>query len=145
MRDFKAYGASPWHLAGHLALLALTAYVLARLMDARAFANILVWFVGAALLHDFVLAPAYLAVDRVVTRAPRLVNFVRVPLLVSGLLLLVWFPLILALSSGGFERVAGIPVEGYATRWLGVSAGLFVLSGLAFMGRAAARRRRGGR
>jgi hypothetical protein len=141
----KAYGASPAHLAGHLALLALAAYVFLLLLDARAFANILVWFVGAALLHDFVLAPAYLAVDRLLTRAPRLVNFVRIPLLVSGLLLLVWFPLILALSSGGFERVAGIPVEGYAERWLGLSAALFAVSGLALMGRSAARRRRGGR
>jgi hypothetical protein len=140
----RAYGASPAHLAGHLALLALTAYVVARLADARAFGNILLWFVGAALLHDFVLAPGYLAIDRVLSRAPRLVNFVRVPLLVSGLLLLVWFPLILALSSAGYERVAGMPVEGYAQRWLGVSAALFAISGLAFMGRAAARRRRGG-
>ena len=141
----KAYGSSPAHLAGHLVLFALAAYVLAQLLDARAFANILVWFVGAALLHDFVLAPGYLAVDRLLARSPRLVNFVRVPLLLSGLLLLVWFPLILGLSSGGYERVAGIPVEGYASRWLGISAALFALSGLAFMGRTAARRRRGDR
>ncbi len=141
----KAYGSSPAHLAGHLVLFALAAYVFAQLLDVRAFANILVWFVGAALLHDFVLAPGYLAADRVLARAPRLVNFVRVPLLLSGLLALVWFPLILGLSSGAYERVAGIPVEGYATRWLGVSAALFALSALAFMGRAAARRRHGGR
>ena len=139
----KAYGASPAHLVGHLVLLGLAAYVLLRLLDARGFANILVWFVGAALLHDFVLAPSYLAVDRLLTRAPRVVNFVRIPLLISGLLLLVWFPLILGLSSGGYERVAGIPVEGYAERWLGVSAALFAVSGLALMGRSAARRRRG--
>ena len=141
----KAYGASPAHLAGHLVLLALAGYVLMQLFDVRAFANILLWFVGAALLHDLVLAPGYLAIDRLLVRAPRLVNFVRIPLLVAGLLLLVWFPLILALSSGSYERVAGIPVEGYATRWLGASAALFALSGLAFMGRAAARRRHGGR
>lgn len=141
----KAYGASPAHLVGHLVLLALAAFVFAKLLDARAFANLLLWFVGAALLHDFVLAPGYLAVDRLLVRAPRVVNHVRIPLLVSGLLLLVWFPLILALSAGGYERVAGIPVEGYATRWLGVSAALFALSALAFMGRAAVRRRRDGR
>ena len=141
----RSYGASFGHLAGHLALFALTAYVLAQLLDARGLANILLWFVGAALLHDFVLAPGYLALDRLLVRVPRATNFVRIPLLAAGLLLLVWFPLILALSSGGYERVAGIPVEGYAQRWLGVSAALFALSGLAFMGRAAARRRRGGR
>jgi hypothetical protein len=73
------------------------------------------------------------------------VNFVRIPLMISGLLLLVWFPLILALSSASYERVAGIPVEGYAERWLGVSAACFAVSGLVLMGRAAARRRRGGR
>ena len=141
----RAYGASPAHLAGHVALLALTAYVLAQLMDARALANILLWFVGAALVHDFLLAPGYLAIDRALVRAPRLVNFVRIPLVISGLLLLVWFPLILALSSEGYEPVAGIGVEGYAQRWLGVSAACFVISGLAFTGRAAARRRRGDR
>lgn len=141
----RAYGASPAHLVGHLVLFALAGYVLTRLFDARAFANVLLWFVGAALLHDFVLAPGYLAIDRLLVRSPGLVNFVRIPLLISGLLLLVWFPLILALSSGSYERVAGIPVEGYATRWLGVSAALFALSALAFMGRAAARRRRGDR
>lgn len=141
----RAYGASPAHLVGHLVLLALAGYVLLRLLDARAFANILLWFVGAALLHDLVIAPGYLALDRLLVRAPGVVNFVRIPLVVSGLLLLVWFPLILALSSGGYERVAGIPVEGYAARWLGVSAAVFALSGLTFMVRGAARRRRGGR
>ncbi len=140
----RAYGASPAHLIGHLALFALAGYVLLRLFDARGFANILLWFVGAALVHDFVLAPAYLAADRLLVRAPAAVSFVRIPLLASGLLLLVWLPLILGLSSGGYERVAGIPVEGYAQRWLGVSAALFAISALAFTGRAAARRRRGG-
>ena len=137
----KAYGASPAHLAGHLALFALTGYVLALLLDARAVANMLLWFVGAALVHDFVLAPAYLVVDRLLVRLPRAVNYVRIPLLVSGLLALVWFPLMLGLSSGAYENVAGIPVEGYGQRWLGVSAALFAVSALAFTGRALARRR----
>lgn len=142
----SVYGASSGHLAGHLALFALTAYVVAQLLEARGFANIVLWFLGAALLHDFVLAPAYLLVDRALVRVPAAgVNFLRVPLLVSGVLALVWFPLILALSSAGYERVAGIPVAGYAERWLGVSAAVFALSGLAFTGRALARRRHGAR
>lgn len=76
------------------------------------------------------------------TRAPSRVaamglNHVRVPALLSGLLFLVWFPLILGLSEEKYRLATGFGTEGYLGRWLLLSGALFGLSGLAFAVRLA--------
>ena len=130
----RIYGASPLHLAGHLALFAIAAYALGQVLDARGAVNFAVWFVGAILLHDLVLLPAYSGVDRAVQRAaPRAVNFVRAPAAVSAVLLLAYFPLILGRADPSFENVAGYSPQGYALRWLVVSGALFLVSGCAYL------------
>lgn len=103
------YGEGPLHLLLMVSSLALAGYAGVRLLDGDTLL-ILVWFVGAALVHDLVLVPLYSAADRALrvpfSRSPGLVNFVRVPLLLSGLLLLMWFPLITR-HAERYERRAG--------------------------------------
>ncbi|MFH9384000.1 hypothetical protein ACH4KC_26460, partial [Streptomyces griseoaurantiacus] len=78
---------------------ALAGYAGTRLLAGDWF-GIVLWFVGAALLHDLVLVPLYGGLDRAAVRAfgtlgrREWAGYVRVPAALSGLLLLVWFPLI---------------------------------------------------
>ena len=65
-------------------------------------------------------------------RAPRAVpaiNHLRFPAAISGAMLLVYFPLILARADGNYVRATGHHVTGFATRWLTITAGLFLASG----------------
>lgn len=137
----RHYGSSPLHLVLHVALFAAFAWVALKVTDAREAWNIAAWFVAALVLHDLVLLPFYSAIDRVAIRRARTsaVNFVRVPLLLSGVLLLLFFPPILGLSDGSFARVAGVEPSGHLERWLLATAVLF--AGSAVLYAATARRR----
>ncbi|MFE1166280.1 hypothetical protein [Nocardiopsis sp. NPDC058789] len=122
----RAYGASPWHLLLMVGVLALVAYAGTRLLHGGDPWGIALWFVGAALLHDLVLVPAYTLVGR----ALRLVgrgHLVLVPAVASGLLLLVYLPLILG-PSHTYVAKTGLTGEPFAARWLLVSAALFAAS-----------------
>lgn len=129
----RRYGASPLHLAGLLACFLVAGYAAWRLLGARPGAVVL-WFVGAALLHDLVLAPLYLLLDRIGGRSgrPAWWNHVRFPAAISLLLLLIWFPEITR-RSRGYGITTGLDQSVYLDRWLTVSAALFVLSGLALV------------
>lgn len=143
------YGASPLHLLVHLAVLAVALLVVRRLVDARDAANMLLWFALAIVLHDAVVWPFYATLDRLAAGAARgaSVNYVRVPVALSALLLLVFFPLILGCSTASFERVAGREPESQLAAWLLISAALFAGSAALWVlrGRGSARRRRPGR
>lgn len=142
-----AYGEGPLHLAGHLAFFALAAFVIVQLVDARSALTIALWIVGAALLHDLVLVPLYAAADRVLRALPRprlpFVNHVRFVAVVSGALLIVWFPVLFGKVDSNIESRAGQTPEDYLVRWLAITAGLAVLSALAYAGRALHARRVG--
>jgi hypothetical protein len=122
----RRYGASPWHLAGHLAYFGLAAYVLAQLLDRPSAANIVTWLVAAVVLHDLVLLPAYTLLDRVLWRiAPRpLAAALRTAAVLSGVTLLVFFPPILGLNDRTFARAAGYAPSGYFERWLALAAAI---------------------
>jgi hypothetical protein len=127
----RRYGASPLHVLGHLALFALTAWALGHVLDFRGATDWFVWFLGAALVHDFLFLPAYVVLDRLAgaRRPARWTGHLRVPAVVSGVLLLVWFPLIAGLGVGTFERVAGVDAGTERLRdWLLITAGLFAAS-----------------
>jgi hypothetical protein len=139
----RSYGGSPLHLIGHLALPAIAVYAFSRIAGGL---SVVAWVVAGAMLHDLVLLPLYSLLDRGARAAVgvRAINHVRVPAAIAGVLLLVWLPLILGRSRGAYEAVAGHPPEGYATRWLLITAGLFAASALLYGLRAVAggRRRR---
>jgi hypothetical protein len=128
----RGYGATPVHLAAHVAALALAGYALLQLVDVRSAGNVFTWLIGAVLLHDFVLLPLYGALDRagqaLAGERRWAVNYLRVPAALSGLLLLVYFPLIFGLSDGNVARASAIEPAGYAGRWLLVTGILFAAS-----------------
>lgn len=126
---------SPLQLLLLAASFALAGYAGVRLL-AGDWLGVLVWFVGAALLHDLVLVPLYSGLDRALVgglgaagRRDR-VPYVRVPVVLSGLLLLVWFPLILDLVGPRYRAATGQSADVFLARWLLISAVLFGCSAL---------------
>jgi hypothetical protein len=138
-RFVRWYGSGPLHLLVLIASFALTGYALVRLFAVRPL-WVAIWFVGAAILHDLILLPLYsladLSGDAVLrhraTRMPQTpwINYLRVPTFLSGVLLLVWFPLIFDLSipyPGASRLSEGV----YLTRWLAITAVLFAAAAVA--------------
>ncbi|MGH3752418.1 MAG: hypothetical protein ACRDRP_06930 [Pseudonocardiaceae bacterium] len=111
------------------------------------------WFVGSAVVHDLVLFPLYAGADAALVtllrRRPALatvaglpwLNYLRVPAVISGLLLLVWSPLILRLPTDTYLNASGLSPQPYLARWLAVTAVLFAISVATLAVRAAAARR----
>lgn len=149
---FRAtYGASPWQVLG-MALtfgLALVAAQRVYEADSESWWRYAIWFVGAAVVHDLVLFPAYAALDRGLAgvraalprMAPSTVNYVRVPTVLSGLLLLVFGAAILQRGEVAFTPASGLNQDVFAGRWLLITAVLFLASGLLYLvrGRRSAR------
>jgi hypothetical protein len=117
---------------------ALAGYAGVRLLADDWF-GVALWFVGAAVLHDLVLVPLYAVADRAVVRALGAAGrrewtmYVRVPAALSGLLLLVWFPLISGRVASGYESATGLPGDVFLGRWLLVTAVLFAGSAVLFV------------
>ncbi len=126
---------SPFQLLLLAASFALAGYAGVRLLADDWFA-VAVWFVGAALLHDLVLLPLYAVADRSVVRGLGAAGrrewamYVRVPAALSGLLLLVWFPLISGMVERRYRLGTGLSPEGFLARWLLITAVLFGASAL---------------
>ena len=135
----RRYGASPLHALAHLAAFALAGFALLQLVDVRGAGNVLVWLIGAVVLHDLLLLPFYSALDRAAqTVGERVgaVNHLRVPAGLSALLLLVSFPLILGRSTARLEQVSGAPAADYLMRWLLITAALCAGSALLYLVRS---------
>lgn len=137
----RRYGASAWHLVTMLGLAAVTAYAVSRLLGDPALIRIAAWFVGAAVVWDLLLGPLYAGADaalRPVSRRLRVqgvrpLNYVRVPALLSSLLLVVYAPLVLQRSEGVFSAKSGLSQDVYLGRWLGVTAALFGVSAVLYL------------
>lgn len=132
------YGGSPIHLLAHLILLPLALWALLGMLDLQPLTNVVLWLLGAIVLHDFVLLPFYSALDRtarVATARPRVsaVNYLRVPAAISALLLVVYWGVISGRGEGAYTRVSGLEYEGYLGRWLLVSAALFAVSTVLYL------------
>ncbi|CAM5714309.1 Lipoprotein OS=Streptomyces aurantiogriseus OX=66870 GN=GCM10010251_01880 PE=4 SV=1 [Streptomyces aurantiogriseus] len=121
---------SPFQLLLLAASFALAGYAGVRLLADDWF-GVAVWFVGAALLHDLVLLPLYAVADRAVVQGIGAAGhrewamYVRVPAALSGLLLLVWFPLISGMVDRRYRLGTGLSPEGFLARWLLITAVLF--------------------
>lgn len=131
---------SPPHLLLLSCSFALAAYAGVRLLAGDWF-GVALWVVGAALLHDLVLLPLYSAADRAVLRGlgwarrREWAMYVRVPAALSGLLLLVWFPLISSMVEARYRSATGLPPEVFLRRWLLITAVLFGGSALLLVAR----------
>ncbi|GAB1332432.1 hypothetical protein [Streptomyces sennicomposti] len=152
-RFARWYGANPLHLLALVSSFALTGYAMVRLFAVRPLA-VALWFVGAAVAHDLILLPLYSLADLTVlavlrhraARVPRLpwINHVRVPAFLSGVLLLVWFPLIFTLSTP-YTGATGLSEGVYLGRWLAATGVLFGASAVSFAFAVRRARRRDGR
>lgn len=145
----RIYGGGPLHLLGHVVVVAIAAYALS-IMFRDVFApqpwNLVLWLLGGAVLHDFVLLPAYSAVNVAATRATGgspAINYVRVPTIVSLVLLLVFLPRIANGQPQNFERALGHAPPDYFARWLLVTGVVFAASFLVWVVRRARRTRYG--
>lgn len=143
MKEF--YGEGPSHLVAAAIGLSIATYGLWRIIEVLDPWQVLPWLLGAAIFHDAVLLPVYSAIGLVaygiarlgLVEQPRadLFNHIRVPAVISGLLLAVWFPLILELNPSGYEGAVGQTTEAYMGRWLTLTAGLFAVSLVIYAGR----------
>jgi hypothetical protein len=130
------YGANPLHLLALLGCFALAGYAAAQLVKSHPL-GVAVWFLGAVVGHDLLLLPLYSIADRSATaairhRAPRLpavpwINYLRVPAGLSGLLLLMWFPLILRRGTQ-YHASTTLSPDPFLWHWLAVTGALFLLS-----------------
>ena len=137
MRLTRAYGAGPLHLLSHVAALALAAYAFTRIFAGGQPWNVVLWFAGAVLLHDAIAFPLYTALNRLALgRARRSVNHVRVPALLSGFAFVVYFPEILGLGDGRYERATALSQDVYLGRWLLLCGAMFAVSALLYAVRA---------
>ncbi len=152
MRWFRRwYGANPLHLLAMLGCVLLSDYAAVGLLKVKP-VGVLIWFIGAVVGHDLVLLPLYVLADRSVMavfrhRPPQLpavpwINYLRVPTALSGMLLLIWFPLIFRIPSH-FPRTTDLSLNPYLGHWVAVTGVLFLLSAVAFALRLRPGRRRG--
>jgi hypothetical protein len=63
---------------------------------------------------------------------PPLLNYVRIPVIFSLLLLLTFFPMILGLSERELHRASGLGTGPYVWRWLGVTGAMFAISAVSY-------------
>lgn len=141
MKKIPGYGRGPVHLLGVLFCYSLVTYAAIKL-----FSNVSLWialaFPAGIVIHDFILFPMYQKANRALSNyqlkrerqgktSVLWINHVRVPVVISFLLLLCYFPIILRLAS---ERplYTGLSQDSYLYRWLLVTAALAVGSALAF-------------
>lgn len=146
--QFRAvYGSSPLHLLTMTAGFALLGYLLLTAKPSTLWApegswwkSMAVWFAGAIAFHDLVLFPLYALADRLpgvrITRRqkPRipLRNYLRVPTLGSGLMLLMFFPGIVRQGATLYGQDTGLTQQPFLGRWLMLTAVLFACSALRY-------------
>ncbi|MEW1589054.1 hypothetical protein AB0283_26835 [Micromonospora vinacea] len=158
-----AYGSSVQHLVIMIVCFTLTGWVALRIAEEATAGRMLLWFVGAAVAHDLVLFPIYASADRVLRGAlgrsghagtdgqspaahhpmppgaghaparPSPLNHIRVPVLASGLLFLVYLPGILRQGRETYLAATGQDQHPYLARWLAVTATLFLVSGVWYL------------
>jgi hypothetical protein len=126
-------------LVALLASFAVTGYAGIRLLAGNPI-GIGAWFIGSAVAHDLMLFPLYAGLDAALVmllrRRPGLatvvgvpwLNYLRIPAMVSGLLLLVWSPLILRTSDTAYHAASGLSAQPFLPRWLAVTGVLFAIS-----------------
>jgi hypothetical protein len=138
----REYGAGALHAVAIAATFALSGWALAEALGGLEPWSFALWFAAGIVGHDLVLLPLYSLLGAVAYRGlgvvhgdPRRIaalNHLRFPALLSGLLLLVWLPLVLGLSEHRYLLSTGRSTDGYLERWLLLSGAAFLISALAF-------------
>jgi hypothetical protein len=137
----RSYGGPVWTLPVFIGCLLVTGYVADKIVEGPMAFRIIVWFAAAAVLHDFVLFPAYTLLDRATgaIRLPRsaglhsAINYVRVPAALSLLMLLIFAPTIVGRGSRAFYAASGLGRIDVFVRWVLLSLAFFVISGAVYL------------
>jgi hypothetical protein len=149
----RRYGAGPLHLSGHLLLIGAAGFAIDRIASTAGLATVIALYLGLTIAHDLVLLPAYAGIDRLtqalLRRAPGraaagvpVINHLRAPALISGLLLLIYAPLISGRADHGYLLASGHHATGYLRNWVLICVVLHLGSGVLYalrVRRAAAR------
>ncbi|HEY2191053.1 MAG TPA: hypothetical protein VGH76_01955 [Actinomycetospora sp.] len=150
------YGENPLHLLAMLGCFALVGYVVSFVFPGPSALALGIWFAGAVIAHDLVLYPLYALADRplviarrarrrTVPRRPPLVpaiNHVRVPVLGSAVLGLIYLPTITRHGEDAFRFTAGLDMAGIYRHWLLITGVLFLGSAVVYALRLGAAARR---
>ncbi|TDB73592.1 hypothetical protein [Micromonospora sp. KC721] len=152
MTDFRRrYGATAGHLLLLLGCFAVAGWVALRLAAEPTAGRMLLWFLGAVILHDLLLFPAYALVDRALRTIlaggrpstghpagrgrprPSALNHVRVPTLAAGLLLLVYLPGVLGWGDSTYSAATGLQPRPMLARWVALTGVLFAASAAVYV------------
>ncbi|BDX32790.1 hypothetical protein TUM20985_33370 [Mycobacterium antarcticum] len=154
-RAHRLYGARLGHLIVVLGSLALAGYTVAVLGVSQLvnpmvwWQSIAVWFAVAVIGHDLILFPLYALADRLLSRTPRpsvehseatgsvpgpvpLINYLRMPTLAAGLLLVMFLPGIIEQGGPAFTAATGLTQAPYLTRWILLTAAFYLISALCY-------------
>jgi hypothetical protein len=160
----RLYGERLFHLIVVLAAVALGAYAISVLGVRNLFnptvwwQSIAVWFAVAVIGHDLILFPLYALADRLLPRTrstPKdadqrpsgripLTNYVRMPTLAAGLLLLIFLPGIIEQGAPTYQAATGQTQAPYLSRWLLLTAAFYLASAVCYVVRTLLRQRRCG-
>jgi hypothetical protein len=141
----RFYGAQPLHLLATIVSFAIVAAGVAGWFQAGSDPRgILLWVLGCGVAFEWILLPLAWLLDRIALGSrlgdrdsgprlgprlrPRNRAYVRVPTLLSALLLIVSAPLIFRADTPDFEATTGIRPPDYLARWLPATAAMFVVS-----------------
>ncbi len=141
----RAYGASPLHLLAVIASFAIAGYAFFMIFKAPAPESMLLFFGLAIIAHDMIAFPLYSSLNYVAGRTTKAVepgetdvtgvpaiNYLRVPFILSAICFVMFFPLILGLSSERYEASTGLDAGVFMGRWLGICAVVFTVSALLY-------------
>jgi hypothetical protein len=146
----RLYGERLFHLIVVLAAVALGAYTISVLSVRNLFnpnvwwQSIAVWFAVAVIGHDLILFPLYTLADRLLPRqrgphkdretSPQLsgrvplTNYVRMPTLAAGMLLMLFLPGIIEQGAPTYQAATGLTQAPYLSRWLLLTAAFYLVS-----------------
>ena len=147
------YGAGPLHLVWHLVALGIAAFAFAQIFSGAGVGALVVWLLVLVVAHDLIFVPAYIGIDRLIRRAIArvslpwatdipLINHLRAPALISGLLLIIYSPLISGQADRSYFSLSGRHLADYLRNWLLITVALFLGSGLIYVLRVASARAR---
>jgi hypothetical protein len=150
----QLYGERMFHLIVVVAALALGVYAVSVLGVRNLFnpnvwwQSSVVWFAVAVIGHDLILFPLYTLADRLLPRqrgphkdrptSPQLsgrvplTNYVRMPTLAAGLLLMLFLPGIINQGAPTYQAATGLTQAPYLSRWLLLTATFYLVSAICY-------------
>lgn len=139
------YGDSALHLLAVIASFAICGYAFFMIFQTSTAWGTVAWFAGAVIAHDLIAFPLYSGLNLIANRGMgsrsrswvedrkvQLINYIRIPAVVSAMLFLLFFPLIMRADADLYFANSGESVDKFLGRWLGICAVLFTISAITY-------------